>query len=335
MNVSYREITEKTGVPSSTALDLVKHNENHNTSKPLPGRGRKSTIDDRTRRRVLAYILENREEDWGTVARTLGVVSSWKVKTIAHKAGIHRCVKVEKPGLTEKQKLARLEWAYENEGRDWNAVAYTDESSVELGKQPKKERVSRRAGEEYLPECIKPTWHSGRKSIMVWAAISHVKKGPLIILDFTEIPAKDTKDGSTKIVKGLDAPRYIEQVVNGPLKTFKDELESKLGKPILVVEDGAPSHRAKLTKAARAKAGIKNLKHPAQSPDLNPLEPVWFLFKVRVARIVGRNRTLDNLRRACLQVWDEITLEEIQKHTGKMEHRVADLMWGSGNSIPY
>jgi hypothetical protein len=233
------------------------------------------------------------DENFQTVAQSLGGgLSEYRVRRIANEAGFRRCVKEEKPGLTKDQELRRLEWAYDNEGRDWEAIIWSDETTVELGKQPKKERVTRRPDERFLRECIKPTYRSGRKSIMVWGAISHNKKGPLIILDFTIIP---TDNPSTKIVKGLDGPKYIDQVVRGPLKDFKKEMEHDIGKKVLIVEDGAPSHRAKLTKGARVKAGIKNLKHPAQSPDLNPIEPLWFPFKCRVAQLVGKNRTLDNL----------------------------------------
>ena len=46
-----------------------------------------------------------------------------------------------------------------------------------------------------------------------------------------------------------------------------------------VLEDGAPSHRAAVAKAARAEMGIDTLNHPPSSPDLNVIEDIWYLLK--------------------------------------------------------
>ena len=69
---------------------------------------------------------------------------------------------------------------------DWDHVIWTDEMSIELGEQPRRRRVTRLPGEEFMLENMQPTFHSGRKSIMVWGAIANGLKGPLVKLDFSE-----------------------------------------------------------------------------------------------------------------------------------------------------
>ncbi|KAF8054717.1 hypothetical protein FPV67DRAFT_1361767, partial [Lyophyllum atratum] len=99
--------------------------------------------------------------------------------------------------------------------------------------------VTRLPGEEFLPECIAPTFRSGRQSLMVWACIMHNTKGPIIRLDL--VPEETTKKGR-KRGGGLDGPRYVKQIIEGPLKDFWEKMEAEMGPDVLIVEDGAPAH---------------------------------------------------------------------------------------------
>jgi len=50
-------------------------------------------------------------------------------------------------------------------------------------------------------------------------------------------------------------------------------------------EDGDPSHGMRkrgLAEEYKEAYNIKNLKHPAQSPDLNPIEAIWNIIKQRL-----------------------------------------------------
>ena len=62
--------------------------------------------------------------------------------------------------------------------------------------------------------------------------------------------------------RGMNGPKYVTQVLQGPLKDFVEEMEAERGHSMLVVEDGAPGHRSKFTKNARLKLGIIQLTHP-------------------------------------------------------------------------
>ena len=44
----------------------------------------------------------------------------------------------------------------------------------------------------------------------------------------------------------------------------------------------------------------------------------------------GSSNSLDNLWAAAQNVWDEITLEDIEKHTGKMQDRVEAVKGAKG-----
>jgi transposase len=76
-------------------------------------------------------------------------------------------------------------------------------------------------------------------------------------------------------------------VLQGPLKEVVEGLAEERGHNILVVEDGAPGHVSKLTSAAQAELGIKNLTHPPKSPDLNAIEPLWNYSKTVLQAFLG------------------------------------------------
>jgi transposase len=133
----------------------------------------------------------------------------------------------------------------------------------------------------------------------------------------------------------MNGPKYVTQVLQGPLKDLREEMEAKRSHSMLVVEDGAPGHRSKLTKNAQSKLGIIQLTYPPNSPDLNPIEPLWYLLKNRIANIPGSANTLDKLWEAAQKVWEEITPDKIRKFTGTMSDRVEAVTKAKGWHTKY
>src|ERR1041385_8319180 len=63
---------------------------------------------------------------------------------------------------------------------DWAQIIFSDESSVEIGKQSRQIRVWRSVGERFNTDCLTSTFKSGRKSVMVWECFTGGIKGPLV-----------------------------------------------------------------------------------------------------------------------------------------------------------
>lgn len=60
---------------------------------------------------------------------------------------------------------------------------------------------------------------------------------------------------------------------------------AKYGDHVMFQEDRAKYHHAKAIKAVKEAAGMKLCPHPAQPPDLNPIENIWrFIRKARLIR---------------------------------------------------
>ena len=201
---------------------------------------------------------------------------------------------------------------------NWSRVIWTDEASVEIGKESRTIRVWRRIGERYKENCLAPTFKSGRQSLMVWGCMAYGRLGPLI-----RIP-KDQKS----------AADYVNLVLSGPLWDFYSELYEERG-IMKVVEDGAPIHRAEVSKAFRTSYDMDILDHPAQSPDVNPIEHVWKHLKVMINKRLARPRKLEELWIALLEEWGRIDVEFINSLVESMPDQVEAVSKAKGGPTKY
>jgi hypothetical protein len=102
----------------------------------------------------------------------------------------------------------------------------------------------------------------------------------------------------------------------------------------LFQEDGDPSHGLKkegLAQRLKERNWITNLKHLAQSPDLNPMEGIWNIIKQRLRRRILH--TDEEYKAAIQEEWNKITLEEIRERIRDMPHRCDLLVKTGGKPI--
>jgi DDE superfamily endonuclease len=105
-------------------------------------------------------------------------------------------------------------------------------------------------------------------------------------------------------------------------------------KPWLLQEDGDPSHgmrKAGLAQQYKEARGIRNFVHPAQSPDLNPIEGIWCIIKQRLRRRIFDSE--EDMKEAIQEEWDLITLEQIRDRIANMPRRCAELLRSKGGPI--
>jgi len=93
---------------------------------------------------------------------------------------LSKYIAAKKPFINENQRKKRLNWAREHRALtmlDWERVIWTDEASVEVGKESRQSLVWCRPGEQYNQECLVPTFKSGPQSLMIWGCISYGRHG--------------------------------------------------------------------------------------------------------------------------------------------------------------
>ena len=71
------------------------------------------------------------------------------------------------------------------------------------------------------------------------------------------------------------------------------------------------------------------------SPDLNPIEPLWFILKSRIYKIPGSPKSPESCWSAAQQVWESLTVEEIQAAIGSMPERVEAVRKADGLQTRY
>ena len=129
-----------------------------------------------------------------------------------------------------------------------------------------------------------PTFKSGRSRVMIWGCIAHGIKGPLVFIPPDRRLAVD----------------YVDLVLNGPLWDFYTKLYEERG-VVKVMEDGAPTHTSKVAQNFRNTNSMEPLPHPAQSPDMNLIEHVWYLIKTRINKRRNRPKTVEEMKVALLE----------------------------------
>jgi transposase len=127
----------------------------------------------------------------------------------------------------------------------------------------------------------------------------HNKKGPLIALEYPGGKGGD-----------MNSVCYQDQVLDPVLLELIQSTKQEHGN-ILFMQDGAPSHCSKLTTAWFTEHHIKLFPHPFCSPDMGPIERLWYLLKVRIQELLQQPTTFEDLKQAALEAWDALTLEEV------------------------
>jgi len=194
---------------------------------------------------------------------------------------------------------------------DWRAVLWTDESSFEIGKPSRQIKVWRGKKAKFDPKNLVPTFKSGRVSTMVWGSFFSNKKGPLIVVPPGQRKATD----------------FIENVYKKALVPFLKKTDPH--HLLTLMEDNAPVHTAKASRSFLAENSITKIVWPAQSPDLNPIENVWFLLKSNIQELY-QPRTIPEMHEALKQAWDDFPASTLDHLVESMPHRISAVIDAKG-----
>ena len=99
-------------------------------------------------------------------------------------------------------------------------------------------------------------------------------------------------------------------------------------------EDGDPYHSIRshgLAQEYKDTYNVKNLSHPAQSPDCNPIEGIWAILKQRIRRRVFDSE--EEMKEALQEKWSKITIQEVRDRISDMPRRCTELERSGGKPI--
>ena len=91
------------------------------------------------------------------------------------------------------------------------------------------------------------------------------------------------------------------------------------------VQDNDPKHRARTTLAMLdTMIGERIIKHPSNSPDLNPMEDFWSYLNRRVKE--ANVTTIDGLKKVLSREWNSMPWTEIRKSVNSMPTRLQECL---------
>ncbi|KAF4620782.1 hypothetical protein D9613_000081 [Agrocybe pediades] len=322
MGATISEAGRRFGVSKTSAHRIWKRYESQGNTENLPRSGRPSKVNDRMRRCIVQTARKNRRMPLTEVAKNIPAnISISTIRRVLAKEGYHRRCARKVPYLTNRHKSERLSWAKLYKGftrENWKSVIWSDECYIYLGDSHSRIYVTRRPDEEYKEECVVPTFKQSSVWVMVWGCIMEGEKGPLIVLNYP-----GGKGG------GMNSKLYREQVLDGCLKSYYEKKKAEKGK-VYFQQDGAPSHRSKATQQWFQESGIKLLFHPASSPDLNPIEPVWHELKQVLRRLDPPPSNVESLSKAVLEAWEQLPVSDVNKHIKNMPKRISAVLASKG-----
>ena len=187
----------------------------------------------------------------------------------------------------------------------WENVVFSDETRVRLNSDGVV-RVFRKTGRRFCPKNIQGI-RTDKRSMMFWGAIRSDGRKMLI-----KCPATLNSYGYLEILKQYDRHLNIPDLV------FQ--------------QDNAPVHKSEVVRNFLAQEQWEVLDWPAYSPDLNPIENIWAIFKKSLR---GQIVTWENLEEKVMEVWNNINPDVVRNLYSSYENRLVKVIKNHGSLTGY
>ncbi len=279
----------------STVRNIIKRFTAHGPVANLPGRGRKSKINEKLQQRIVLMV------DKEPRLTSKQIQADLQTQGTAVSARTLCCHLNEKgrygrrPLLTQRHIKARLEFAktYVTKPQSfWENILWTYETNVELFGKGHHDTVYRKRSEAFKEKNRVPTVKHGGGSKMFWGCFAASGTGCF-----------DCVNG---IMKSDDYQRILGRNVVASVRKLHLHQRSWVFQ-----QDNDSKHTSKSTQKWLQTKRWRVLKWPAMSPDLNPIEHLWRDVKTAVGRRHPSN--LNDLEQFAKEEWSKIPVERCKK----------------------
>ncbi|GFW37009.1 transposable element Tcb1 transposase [Trichonephila clavipes] len=124
---------------------------------------------------------------------------------------------------------------------------------------------------------------------------------------------------------------YRDVILEQHVRLFR----GAMGAAFLFMDDNARPHRANIVDECLQSEDISRMDWLAYSPDLNPIEHVWYMLGRRITARQPTPTCLPELRRALLDEWCIISQDQIDNLILRMPWRCKACIASSGRHTPY
>lgn len=287
---SISQISEATRVRHNTVSRIIARWQCYHTILDRPRIGRPRLLTTRHESRITRVALRNpfisTREIWDETNTNPNrtIPSRYTIGRILHRSGLFCFRAVRKPLLTKTHRRARVQFVKTHQDMDWTRVIFTDEKRFRLRSDgPRK--VWRRKGERQAPQNTTYTTKFGGGSIMVWVAINYDGK----------LWVRLCNDH----MNGVDHLWILESFID-----TNDFFEMTRSKQMYLQQDNASPHTTKANLEYLDNIGLRVLKWPSQSPDLNIVEHVWPMISRTMTKTDFNNKedAWEAIQTACVKL---------------------------------
>ncbi|KFM62759.1 Transposable element Tcb2 transposase, partial [Stegodyphus mimosarum] len=236
----------------------------------------------------------NRGVTASQLSRDLYTATGTRVTRVAVSQRLHeRGLFARRPAvcvpLTSTDRRVRLAWCRQHSDRSteqWATVLFTDESRFSLNIDSRRTFIWREPETRYLPSKDREINNYGVGGVMVWSGIMLDGRTPVHVLD-------------RGFVTGV---RYRDEVLEPYVRLFW----GAVGSEFILQDDNARPHRTFLVDEFLESEDIRWMDWSARSPDLSPIEHIWDALGRAIATRNPPPRTIQELKTALLNEWDQL-----------------------------
>lgn len=303
---------------------ITKIKKTHGLTPPSKASGRPKLISPLSLRTIVRKLtsgeLENASQAQKTLAQDLGIkASNDTVRRALKSAGLAARVKVKRPLLKKRHRQACLDFAKKYQYwtvEDWKRVVYSDETKVNRWGSDGRKWCWKRGVQPLLDHHVSTTIKHSSGNVMVWGCMT--AQGPGFL---------------TRIDGGLNAELYCNILQDEFMQTLDYYGLDK--SDIIFQQDNDPKHTANRTKQWFFENHINVLDWPAQSPDLNPIEHLWFNLKQKLNSYPTQPASIHELWERIQCEWEKITPQECLNLIESMPRRVQNVLQVKGGYTKY
>lgn len=267
---SCRKISRNLGVGLGTVARM-RQEVNGNIPKPQIGRPIIVSKQDKRilKREILSGRIDNAVQGQQYLKNHFDItISAQTVRNILQEEGLKACVKVKKPLMSKINMRKRLEFAIQYQHwsvEDWKSVIFSDETKINrIGSDGRVWGYKKKGCKTVNSRLTKNTLQAGGGNIMVWGCMCWYGVG-----DACNIEGR------------LNGEEYVTQILNPYVIQSRDWYKIPEDK-FIFQQDNAPIHNTAMARAWFAKKNIQVINWPPQSPDLNPIEHLWRVCKMKL-----------------------------------------------------
>jgi DNA-binding transcriptional regulator YhcF (GntR family) len=300
-------------VQRNTVSQLLQKYQESGTVHDRTRSGRKRKFSEKEITKVVKKAKKERKAAPELARESKKKVSVRTVRRYLNAGGVQWLRIKKKEKLSEAHKQERVEYAKEMKGYNWNTVLFSDEKKFVQGAVPRYawQDPNDRIVEDKVPYP---------KKLNVWGAIGTHVKTKLYFFD-----ENMNSDLYSKVLK-----RFLKE----KNLIYAPKCPQELHNNWVFLQDNAKYHTTRKSMGMiEEMVGDRWIKHPAKSPDLNPMENMWSYLDRKVK--AAKPQTIKSLKRTLTQAWNDLTWKYVAKSTESMPRRLQQCIKEKGERLKY